>query len=646
MNGLCSGWKLAAILSLLSLNLCLIGCGGSVNATPPPGGPSPAPVISLSSSSVTFGNQVVNSTSAPQTVTVTNTGDAALAISGITVTGDFALNNTCGTSVAAGSSCTASVTFTPTALGSRAGGVTVTDNATGSPHQIALSGTGVGASAPAVSLSPAALTFGSQALNTASAAQTVTLTNTGNAALTISTITVTGDFAQTNTCATSVAAGASCAVRVTFTPTAVGTRSGTLSITDSATGSPHQIAVSGTGVSQSAPAVSLSPAALTFGSQVLNTASAAQTVTLTNTGNAALTISGITVTGDFAQTNTCATSVAAGASCAVRVTFTPTAVGTRSGTLSITDSATGSPHQVAVSGTGVSQSAPAVSLSPAALTFGSQALNTASAAQTVTLTNTGNAALTISTITVTGDFAQTNTCATSVAAGAGCAVRVTFTPTAVGTRSGTLSITDNATGSPHRVTASGTGVAAGQVTAAPSSVAFGSVTVGSTNSQNIVLSNSGGTSLTISSASTSGPGFSITGLALPVTLTAGQNATFSVNFAPSSSGAASGSVSLTNNGTVSPLVIALAGTGVAAVQHSVTLTWDASTSTVAGYNIYRADQAGGPYTKINTILETGTIYTDSSVASGRSYYYIVTAIDSAGAESLPSNEAVSAVPSP
>jgi hypothetical protein len=194
-------------------------------------------------------------------------------------------------------------------------------------------------------------------------------------------------------------------------------------------------------------------------------------VTLTNSGTASLTISGITVTGtnpgDFGQTNTCPISpatLAAAANCTITTTFTPTATGTRTASLSIADNAAGSPQSVALSGTGT---APAVTLSPTTLTFASQTVGTTSAAQTVTLTNSGTAPLTITSIglagTNPGDYAQTNTCPISpatLATAANCTISVTFTPTATGTRTASLSIADNAAGSPQNLGLTGTGATA------------------------------------------------------------------------------------------------------------------------------------------------------------------------------------------
>src|SRR6266850_1915925 len=308
--------------------------------------------------------------------------------------------------------------------------------------------------APAVSLSPPSLTFSSQLVGTTSAAQVVTLTNSGNATLSITQIVASGDFAQTNTCGSSLGAGANCTISVTFIPTATGTRTGAVTLTDNASGSPQTVALSGTGTA-TPPVLSLSTSSLSFGSQAVGNASAAQVVTLSNSGGA-LSISSIAVTGtnagDFSQSNTCGSSVAGGANCTISVTFKPTAAGSRSAAVSITDNATGSPQTVSLSGTGTA-TPPGVSLSTSSVNFGNQAVNTSSGAQTVTLSNTGGSSLSITGIAISGtnagDFTQSNTCGTSVGAGANCTISVTFKPTAAGSRTGTMSITDNAAGSPQ-----------------------------------------------------------------------------------------------------------------------------------------------------------------------------------------------------
>ncbi len=211
-------------------------------------------------------------------------------------------------------------------------------------------------------LTPGFVGFGSVAVASAPT-KTVTLSNPGNAVLSISSIALTGpqssDFKQTNTCGTAVVPGSSCTFTLTFTPSALGLRTASIHITDNAFGTPQVLNLGGTGV-VAAPSAALAPGSVSFGNQVMGVPSASQGVTLTNSGNAALTISGITLTGgqasDFQQTNTCGSSVAAGGKCTISVTFTPAATGPRSGAVSITDNAATSPQAVALSGTGTSDS--------------------------------------------------------------------------------------------------------------------------------------------------------------------------------------------------------------------------------------------------------------------------------------------------
>jgi len=218
----------------------------------------------------------------------------------------------------------------------------------------------------------------------------------------------------------------------------------------------------GGGVTPGAPVVSLSPTSLTFSSQKVGTSSPAQNVTLTNTGTSILSITSIGLTGtnsgDFAQTNTCASSVISGGNCSINATFTPTAAGSRSASISITDNASGSPQTVNLSGTGVA--GPTVSLSPTSLFFQAN-VDTISSPKIVALSNNGPGALNIASIAIgpsyTNFFAQTNNCGSSVASGTNCSINVTFTPQAYGGVSTSLEITDNASGSPQTVNLTGDG---------------------------------------------------------------------------------------------------------------------------------------------------------------------------------------------
>jgi hypothetical protein len=295
--------------------------------------------ITLTPASLNYGNQNVGTTSSSQPLILTNTLTTSLTGISIGITGtnagDFAETDNCGTTLGVGASCTVNVTFTPSATGTRTATLTVTDAA--GTQTSTLTGTGVGM----VTLTPAGLTYGSQNVSTTSAAQTLTLTNATASALTSIGVSVTGtnagDYAQTNNCTTSLANGASCTINVTFTPTATGTRTANITVTDSA--GTQSSTLTGTGVG----AVSLTPASASYGNQGVGTPSAAKTFTLSNSSGSTITGVGVSLTGsnaaDFAQTSTCSTTLANGASCTINVTFTPTVYATESATLTVTDSA-------------------------------------------------------------------------------------------------------------------------------------------------------------------------------------------------------------------------------------------------------------------------------------------------------------------
>jgi len=201
----------------------------------------------LSTTSVSFGSQTVSTTSAPQTVTLTNTGSASLSIQSMVTAGDFAASS-CPSSLGINAACKISVTFTPTATGTRSGSITITDNAAGSPQKVTLTGTGASSSsAPAVSLSATSLSFGNQRVGTTSSTKSVTLSNTGNAPLTGISIAASGNFSETNTCGSSLSAGKNCRIKVAFSPKSKGSLSGSVTITDNASGSPQTVSLSGTG---------------------------------------------------------------------------------------------------------------------------------------------------------------------------------------------------------------------------------------------------------------------------------------------------------------------------------------------------------------------------------------------------------------
>jgi len=249
--------------------------------------------------------------------------------------------------------------------------------------------------------------------------------------------------------------GASCTINVSFAPAVAGPVSGTLVIVDNAANSPQSVTLSGTGVAPAA--VSLSPTSLTFPATQVGTTSAPQIITLTNTGGANLSINSIAASQPFAETTNCPASLAGGASCTISVAFTPQSSGTANGAVTISDSASGSPQTVSLSGTGATNAASAPTLSPSSLAFGDQIVGVASSKKVVRLTATGSVALNIYSIATTGAFTQTNNCPASLSPETSCNISVAFQPTAYGPANGTLTISDNGAGTPQSVPLSGNG---------------------------------------------------------------------------------------------------------------------------------------------------------------------------------------------
>src|SRR5579864_5766797 len=295
--------------------------------------------------------------------------------------------------------------------------------------------------------------------------QTVNLGGTANYTVTVNPL---NGFTGTVSFASCTVSPATSTITVSGCPTSVSITSGSASfqigVITTASTPPQGYTVTasgaGTGFTHAGSAalnvvsVTLLPATLTFAAQNTGTSSSPQTATLTNIGLGALNISSITTSGDFSQSNNCPASLGSGGSCSIQVTFTPTATGTRAGTLTVNDNAFGGPQTTGLSGTGT---APVASFSPASLTFPGQIAGTTSAPKPVTLTNTGTGAMSVGTIAANNDFSATNNCPPTLAPNGSCTINVTYTPSAVGPGSGTLSASDNAAGSPQSVPLSGTG---------------------------------------------------------------------------------------------------------------------------------------------------------------------------------------------
>ena len=467
-----------------------------------------AQVASLSPTSLTYGNVALGSASSLN-LKITNTGASNLIITAITVTGPYQSANCGSATITPNGSCTVSVTFTPTTTGSATGTLTITDNASNSPQVVNLSGNGV----PAVSFSPPSLTFPNQAVGTASPAKNISIVNNQTVPLTNVSVTTTGNFTASG-CPSTIAAQSSCVVSVTFTPPTTGTSTGSLVVNDSATSSPQSASLTGSGVQP----VTLSPIGANFGNQVVNTTSNAKTLTLTNNQSVPLNIGSISASADFTA-GSCATPIAAYSSCVVSVTFTPPTTGSISGTLTINDDATTSPQTASLSGFGVSS----VSLSPTVLQFPSQVDGTTSVAKTITLSNFQSTVLNVTSVVASAPYSAT-TCPASIPPNGTCVISVTFTPTTVGTISGTLTVLDSASSGQQTATLQGTGAAV-QLTSINVTPANPSVPAGTTQPFTATGNYNNGTSQNLTSATWTSSATSVATInsgGVATTLTAGQ----------------------------------------------------------------------------------------------------------------------------
>jgi len=380
-----------------------------------------------------------------------------------------------------------------------------------------------------------------------------------------------------------------------------------------------------------------SPANLRFGSVVVGQ-SESQSVTLSNNGTTSITISAITPNGSGISVSglTLPATVAAGQSVSLTVDFSPTSTGWVGGEVTVASTASNSNLQIGLHANGVSTDP--MTAAPASLSFGSVSVGSTSALSVV-LTNVGSGIETLTAFQTTGSGYSVSGPGLPLILNKGqsATLSVTFAPRTSGTLTGSIFVP----GPGLSVSLNGTGTSSsGQLTVAPTSMSFGSVDIGSTTTQASTITATGG-SVTVSSASSSGSQFSISGLSLPLTLNAGQSASVNIVFAPTTSGSASSTLTFTTS-TSTKNTEALSGTGVSP-QYSVSLSWNASTSSVSGYNVYRGT-AVGLYSKINTSLNPSTTYTDNTVAAGTTYYYAATAVNSSGAESTYSSPIQVAVP--
>ena len=459
-----------------------------------------APAITLSSTNLTFTAQAVATQSSPQTITVTSSGNQPVTFGTPVMTGDFVETDSCsGQTLATGATCTFNISFSPTKTGARSGQLTIYANIPGG--QAAVNLTGTGTAAAAIVLTPLTLAFPATVVNQAAASQIITVANTGANPATLYTPTITGDFQiAASTCGATLAPQTACSLSISFTPTAGGTRNGVLTVTDSAGTQTAQL--TGTG---NAPATdTLAPTALTFAQQAIGTTSAAQQVTLTNAGDVPLTLITASLSaGDFTATNSCGASLNPHSTCAISIEFVPTAVGTRTATITVTDQFRA--QTVAVSGTGVAP--PGVSLSPKSLSFPATGVGLSAPAQTLTLTNNGGLPLHLANTALSPGFMiASSTCGSTLAATTSCNLVIVFSPTAAGAVSGTLTLTDDAPSGGQTTNLTGTGI---DYTLAANGNTSVTIASGSTATYPLLLSSLQGLSGSVALACSGAPANSI-----------------------------------------------------------------------------------------------------------------------------------------
>jgi hypothetical protein len=589
--------------------------------------------LQLSTASMNFGSETVNTTSATQSVTLTSSGTAPLTIDSAALSGaGFTVSGmTFPTTLNPGQTASLAISFDPTVAGTDTGSITITDNASPSTATISLSGTGLTTAGVLSGLSCAASTF----TGSGSDACTVSLSAAaGSSGLAVSLS--SNDSAVTVPASVTVPAGATSA-GFTATVAAVTTaQNATLTASAGGTTQTYTIALGA-----AVPGLTLSTTSLNFGSVTVNTSSTPQSVTLTSSGTAPLTINSAALSGaGFTVSGmTFPTTLNPGQTAVLSVVFDPTVTGTATGSITISDNASPGSATISLSGTGQATAGVLSGVSCTTSSF----TGSGSDACTVSLSAAaGSSGLAVS--LSSNNSAVTVPASVTVPAGATSASFTAAVSAVTSTQTAALSASAGGVTVSYSLQLNAATVT---LTLGSTSVSFGDVTVNTTVTQSVSLTSSGTSQLTINSATVTGAGFGISGLTFPLTLNPGQSATLNVTFDPTVTGTATGAVILsTNASSGGTATISLSANGVAK-SYTVSLTWSAptnSTDPVAGYNVYRATGTSTSYQLLNTSVDTQTAYTDSNVQNGTSYSYYVESVDAQGNQSIPSNIFTASIP--
>jgi hypothetical protein len=510
-----------------------------------------------------------------------------------------------------------------------------------------------GAGSASIEVSPSTINFGSLTVGQ-SATKTLTILNSGTKSLSVSGISVagTGFAVKAPALPLVLAAGQAGNVATTFTATATGNAAGTIMISSSAPDSPMLVALSATTVAKASNLV-VAPSSLAFGDVKVGSAST-QTVQLKNSSSAAITVSAVSVTGSGISLSALSLplTLSAGASANLSATFKPAAAGNASGALTIKSNATDSSDAIGWSGTGTAATSTGSTLTatPPTVVFGNVPTGTATT-QTIKIANSGSSSVTVSSVTASGAGLTVSgiSAPLTLAAGSSANLTASLKPTAPGAASGTIKVISNATkDSSLQISWSATAEASSvTLIPNPAQLSFGNVTVGTTDTLQATLHNTGNIDADISSITVSGKGFTLGGSGSSAMLAPGQTLTLDVSYAPTSFGVGSGTLTVVSNATTKQISIPLSGKGLNKTQtskHSVTLAWDASSGSIIGYYVYRSSKPSGPYARLNSASTPSTSYSDTTVSNGQTYYYVVTAVNSSNIESTDSNTASASIP--
>jgi hypothetical protein len=590
------------------------------------------PQLTLSATSVVFGSHDVG-TSTTKAVTLTSSGTGTVTIGA----GSFSTSQPFTMSGAhfpltlnPGARATLDIKFDPQAAGPKTGTLTLKTNTSRATAAINLVGTAVGV--PALTLSATSVTFGGRTL-LSSTTKEVRLTSSGTAPLTITRATLDGGAFSISGASfpLTLKPWQNVALAIAFHPLTPGAKTGDLTFRTNTSSGAATISLSGTA---DAAALSLSASNVAFGTVPVGS-SATKTVTLTATGLVPLVVSLGAVTGPGAFSvsglGSSPLTLSVGQTVTLKVGFSPASAGQKSGTVTLVTNGASGPSAIDLSGTA---EAP-VGLAGLNCTNGTVA---GPATDGCTVSLTGAAPSGGTTINLaSSNAAVVVPAAVTVGAGAtsaGFTATVSSVTTAqTATMTATQgSATDTLT---LNLTTQAPGLALGSA-----SVSFGGVVLNSPATQSVTLTSSGTAPLTISAGSVSGTGFSMSGASFPLTLNSGQTATLDLEFDPTTTGAATGSVTLTSNASSgSTATIALSGTGETA-DNQINLNWDpptASTDTVVGYNIFRMAKGSTVSVPLNSSVITSTSYTDTGVLANNTYTYYVVSVDAYGNESSATN---------